>query len=592
MVDKTSKTTEYKYTNLDEIQANKIVNVFGVVKFARPPTKTRGSDYSMVLSVIDPSLHENGQKLKCVLFNREKEKLPFLDVGKIVRLHRLKITHYHEENQGQSGPGFSWLAFDGDKGSPVRPVSSSASFTFTESDKAKVEELREWVATLEDLQHPNKICFADMIPQHYYDIYCQVLATCVIEENVGFLLRVWDGTKPNNPLREFDISSGDFTADRKQDLLDMAGNLALDVALYDDHYAPAKAIKPGQYIKLNNLHAATFQSADTRPELSELPMVELVIHRGTTYGRGVHVISDDFDGIKTLKERLEKVSAEVRQKGVSVAPTHSMNNNARLNDSENCVENNTDISTSQPSINLSCYDGSQERNQSQEVAMEVSCDHVIQSQPQKGLKQVQIHQSVSQQSQSTARCMLQTSTVVLNHPHIQCSKIQDILTHRVPYKFRILAKVVDYYPRFNRPADICKLYCTDCHYLCDVPVNDNGTQILKVSRNSRHLKHYLCPVCNKDSQCELEYIYMMRFLLRDKTGEIVANIWRKDAVTFFQDITPAEMLTESALCNVIENSLNTISNPKSSYYAWFECCVKSYDTEEGIRYQIFDTCFA
>lgn len=169
-------------------------------------------------------------------------------------------------------------------------------------------------------------------------------------------------------------------------------------------------LQPGQYIKLNNLHAATFQSADTRPELSELPMVELVIHRGTTYGRGVHVISDDFDGIKTLKERLEKVSAEVRQKGVSVAPTHSMNNNARLNDSENCVENNTDISTSQPSINLSCYDGSQERNQSQEVAMEVSCDHVIQSQPQKSLKQVQIHQSVSQQSQSTARCMLQTST--------------------------------------------------------------------------------------------------------------------------------------------------------------------------------------
>lgn len=63
-------------------------------------------------------------------------------------------------------------------------------------------------------------------------------------------------------------------------------------------------------------------------------------------------------------------------------------------------------------------------------------------------------------------------------------------------------------------------------------------------------------------------------------------------MTFFQDITPAEMLTESALCNVIENSLNTISNPKSSDYAWFECCVKSYDTEEGIRYQIFDTCFA
>ena len=49
------------------------------------------TDYSMVLSIIDPTLHENDKKLKCLLFNREKEKLPFLDVGKIVRLHRLKV---------------------------------------------------------------------------------------------------------------------------------------------------------------------------------------------------------------------------------------------------------------------------------------------------------------------------------------------------------------------------------------------------------------------------------------------------------------------------------------------------------------------
>lgn len=48
----------------------------------------------MVLSIIDPSLHENDQKLKCLLFHREKDKLPFLDVGKIVRLHRLKVKKW------------------------------------------------------------------------------------------------------------------------------------------------------------------------------------------------------------------------------------------------------------------------------------------------------------------------------------------------------------------------------------------------------------------------------------------------------------------------------------------------------------------
>lgn len=79
-----------------------------------------------------------------------------------------------------------------------------------------------------------------MVPQQYYDVYCQVLASCVLEENVGFLLRVWDGTKPMNPVREFDISAADLVVDKRQDLLDVAGNLALDVALYDDHYTTGK----------------------------------------------------------------------------------------------------------------------------------------------------------------------------------------------------------------------------------------------------------------------------------------------------------------------------------------------------------------
>lgn len=43
MTEKSTKTTEYKYLKLNELQANTTVNVFGVVKFARPPTKTRGS---------------------------------------------------------------------------------------------------------------------------------------------------------------------------------------------------------------------------------------------------------------------------------------------------------------------------------------------------------------------------------------------------------------------------------------------------------------------------------------------------------------------------------------------------------------------
>lgn len=30
------------------------------------------------------------------------------------------------------------------------------------------------MASRDDLQQPNKTCFADMVPQQYYDVYCQV----------------------------------------------------------------------------------------------------------------------------------------------------------------------------------------------------------------------------------------------------------------------------------------------------------------------------------------------------------------------------------------------------------------------------------
>lgn len=41
------------------------------------------------------------------------------------------------------------------------------------------------------------------------------------------------------------------------------------------------------------------------------------------------------------------------------------------------------------------------------------------------------------------------------------------------------------------------------------------------------------PLCISDSQCEMEYIFMMRLLLSDSTGELVANVWRRDAVSIY-----------------------------------------------------------
>lgn len=138
-------------------------------------------------------------------------------------------------------------------------------------------------------------------------------------------------------------------------------------------------------------------------------MIELVIHRGTAYGRGVHLINNDFVGLKTLKERLEKVSEEVRRTA-EITSTSSNDECRALEHSRNCASPESDISLSQPSVDLSCYNSSKERFTSQEVEMEVLSDLPNQSQSHKSRPHEETHQSDSQMSQTIARCMLQTST--------------------------------------------------------------------------------------------------------------------------------------------------------------------------------------
>ena len=40
-------------------------------------------------------------------------------------------------------------------------------------------------------------CLADVTLGAYFNLTCQVVSTCVVNEDIGILLRVWDGTKLN-----------------------------------------------------------------------------------------------------------------------------------------------------------------------------------------------------------------------------------------------------------------------------------------------------------------------------------------------------------------------------------------------------------
>ena len=112
----TDSESPYKYSVIKELRVGQIYNVYGVVKSFKAPKVTR-SGWSMIsLWIVDEScMNEAGETssfLSCVLFETNKINLPVINVGDIVRFHRLRIFNYAGCLQGKESYGFSWYELD------------------------------------------------------------------------------------------------------------------------------------------------------------------------------------------------------------------------------------------------------------------------------------------------------------------------------------------------------------------------------------------------------------------------------------------------------------------------------------------------
>lgn len=191
------QTRHYNYVDLKDILPETVVDVYGVVRFFKLPQKTRGTDYRQVISIIDPSFCGTN-KLTCLLFARDEVSLPPVKIGSIVRFHRLRIGLHNGELQGMKASGFSWLVFDGNAHGPLIQKASTTNYTFCDVDREKIKHLQEWIKVQEDLKsNEQSHCLEMIVPGEYFNLVCQVVSVCLIEENVCLLLQVWDGTCPN-----------------------------------------------------------------------------------------------------------------------------------------------------------------------------------------------------------------------------------------------------------------------------------------------------------------------------------------------------------------------------------------------------------
>ncbi|KAH0616552.1 hypothetical protein JD844_027746, partial [Phrynosoma platyrhinos] len=578
---------KYTYTPLNNLKSETVVNLYGAVKFFKPPHGCKGTDYCSVVTIVDQS----NTNLTCTLFNTNKDALPQIyRNGDIVRFHRIKVREYNGQMQGISSIGFAALTFDGTIGTPVVPRTSSKMFTFTDEDRKTVEDMRIWVAS----NFPSFVPTAklsDIQPPMYFEFTCQLVGKAKVDGS-SYLLKVWDGTKCPFPSWKVFVKEDDVEGDGS--LIHQLRNLTVDIVVYDNHVRLAKFLKVGSIIKMYNLHAKTHIPED-KPEVS---YIQFHLHGGTEYGRGITVLAERSTDAKELKAFLDSV--DLTESEHSERPA------------------SPDLETTYLPLG-SCLDRCQQ--------LSVTDDPV----------------------KSCAPFWLKYWLDV-GHYHffskvtnLHCYEVEHL--HRSPQQYRVRAKLRRFEP--VKLHQSVKLHCPLCNSLQEVPDGPELDLIIQEASASHSNPELQSPsFCESvlwdtenRRQCHvavhfvkhaellqdpedslillealgvvpLQYVFLMKFKLDDGTGSL--DVYLLDCVRdyatleiftlninqkFFQ-IPASEVLINNIFQENMERIMEKLcpAGKNLDELPWLECFIKSYyirnETGEQLCYRIFDTMIA
>ncbi|XP_054845375.1 protection of telomeres protein 1 [Eublepharis macularius] len=622
-----SVAPKYTYTPLNHLKGGTVVNLYGAVKFFKPPYVSKGTDYCSVVTIVDQS----DTKLVCTLFNANRDALPKIyKNGDIVRFHRIKVQEFNGQMQGVTSNGFAALTFDGTVGAPVVPRTTSKLFTFTEEDKKTVEDLRIWVASNSSNSVP-AANLSSIQPQMFFDLTCQLVGKAKVD-GASYLLKVWDGTKCPFPSWKVLVKEDDLEGDSV--LINQLKNLTVDVVVYDNHVQLAKSLKVGNFIRMYSLHAKT-QSPEGKPDVS---YVQFHLHGGTGYGRGITVLPENHTDVKKLKAFLD--SLDLRKYAGSEIPSAEPEDSYLTLGS--CLEAYQELSVTvltdhqhfdvtavntilnsripqqyriraklrrfepkklHQSIKLLCP----QCNLLQEVPDVTEFDTLLQAsatRPNPDSQNIPFCESVvwdieSQGSRYVAVHFV-TRYELLQEPEdslimIEGGTLRDIL--RLSKKFKGIIPVrsvednlvlLDLSVPFFWQGNIQYYGCQRC----SDPKAVASLSALAVQQNASWEPTTIAEALGI---VLLQYVFVMKFTLDDGTGTLDAYL--VDAENFFQ-IPASEVLTSNIFQEDMERIMNKLCptgrNPDG--LPWLECFIKSYyvknGREEQLSYQIFDTMIA
>nr|XP_025721518.1 protection of telomeres protein 1-like isoform X3 [Callorhinus ursinus]XP_025721579.1 protection of telomeres protein 1-like isoform X3 [Callorhinus ursinus] len=576
--------THYIYTPLNQLKGGTIVNVYGVVKFFKPPYLSKGTDYCSVVTIVD----QTNVKLTCLLFSGNYEALPIIyKNGDIVRFHRLKIQVYKKETQGITSSGFSSLTFEGTLGAPIIPRTSSKYFNFTAEDHKMVEALRVWASThISPSSTLVKLC--DVQPLQYFDLTCQLL-----------------------------------------------GKAEVDGASY--------LLKVGSFLRIYSLHTK-LQSVNSENQATLLAL-EFHLHGGTSYGRGIRVLPESNSDVDQLKKVLESADLTANQcfDGIYHSDhedsfrTLSSSGSVSLYEVERCQQLSATILTDHQYLEKTpiCAILKQKAPQQYRIraklrsfkprilfqSVKLHCPkcHALQEVPHEGDLDTILQEGASK-----------TPDIKLQNTSLYDSKMwttTDQGERKVAVHF---VKNNGILPLSNdcliliEGGTLGEIYKLANKFHSVIPVR-SGHEDLEVLNLSApfliqgKIHHYGCKQCSTlrpiktlnslvdktpwipSSVAEvlgivpLQHVFVMTFTLDDGTGVLEAYLMDSDK--FFQ-IPASEVLINDGLQQSMDMILDMFcpSGIKIDAYPWLECFIKSYNvtsgTEQQICYQIFDTTVA
>uniref|UniRef100_A0A6I8QSC3 Protection of telomeres protein 1 n=1 Tax=Xenopus tropicalis TaxID=8364 RepID=A0A6I8QSC3_XENTR len=609
----------YTYTPIDQLQHGKVYNVYGVVIFFKPPYRSKGTDYCLVVTIVDQS----EAKLKCMLFSGNQETLPKIyKVGDIVRFHRVKVQQFNGELQGINSSGFSSLVFDGIVGSSVSPRSTSKCYSFHPHNDKVVEVLRQWAANHLKV-FAQQIKISDVQSIQYFDLLCQLVGKAEVD-NSSYLIKVWDGTK--NSASSWNVFVEEDALEGDQKRIHQLQSLTIDVLVYDNHVESAKSLKIGSYLLIHNVHAKLHTPG--KENEAKNPYLEFHLHGGTCFGRGITVLPENNSDVQDLQRLLVSVhqsldniaSQEIcsslhpplayahptllkalkAQQDWPITPLaavikskaprkYRIKARLRTYEPQNLYQ----------SVKLYCVKCNSLHNVPDEDSLENVLQNSSDYEAMASMQSTSWYQSAvwnthNQQNRHVAIHFVKRHDILQN-PEDTLIMLQGGTLHEIYKLSRRFDSIIPVKAiQGNLEIDISVPFLIQgnrWHYGCNRCSKIKSTEMLQSL--SQEISWNATEIAKVLGIQPLRYVFIMKFTFEDETGKLNAFLWNYSEQFFHTSAN--EILLDNKLQEKLCNIMDTLSPPRKTIgeYPWLECCIKSYNTTNGERkqicYEIFDT---